>query len=426
MNKDTINKELTKSTKRIQNAAFGAVKLLADGLLCGVIVGVIASIFARGIGAATMFRAAHPWVIFGLPLGAIIINRFYQRHDKSEGTDTILMAASQDQGVPANLAPLIFCSTIVSHFFGASVGREGAALQIGGCIGAQMSDMLHKDHEERRLMVMAGMSAAFSALFGTPMAAAVTAMEISNIGVFHYDALVPCVVAALPAYYLSGLLGVHKHPWALASVAPFTLPRALGTCVLAALCAVVSILLITALGRIPALAKKKMPVHLMRVIVVSIILLGLTLLSGGQNYNGSGSDWIELCLTGGGADIPPYAFLVKILFTAVSLAACFKGGEIVPSLFVGATFGSLVGPWLGIPSALGAAIGMGCLFSSITNCPLASLLLCFEMFGFEGWPYYMLSGAIAYMLSGNYGLYHRQKIRFSKISAERVDSTVHH
>ena len=421
-----MREKITERIETISGGLFGSLKLLAFGLSCGVIVGVIASIFALGINGAASLRAAHPQVIFAMPLAAVVICFFYERFDRSEGTDTILMAARQDEEVPANLAPLIFGSTILSHFVGASVGREGAALQMGGCIGDQMGKTLRMDQKSRSLLVMAGMSAAFSALFGTPLAAAVTAMEISNIGVLHYGALVPCVIAALPAYYIAGMMGVAGHDWTLAQVAPFTLKNACAAAVLAALCAFVSILLVWALGKIPALARRVMPRPYIRAAVMALILIGLTLLSGGQQYNGAGSEWITLCLEGDLSVIPPYAFLVKILFTAVSVAACFKGGEIVPSLFVGATFGAYAGPLLGLPAPLGAAIGMGCLFGSVTNCPLASLFICFEMFGFEGWPYYMLCGAIAYTLSGNFGLYHSQTIRFSKFGGGRVDEKAHH
>jgi len=150
----------------------------------------------------------------------------------------------------------------------------------------------------------------------------------------------------------------------------------------------------------------------------------MTLLSGGQFYNGAGGHVITECLQG--EPVPVYAFLLKILFTAVSIAAGFKGGEIVPSLFIGATFGSVVGPLMGIPSGLAAAIGMGCLFSCVTNCPLGTLLICFEMFGFEGWPYYLLAIAIASTVSGNYGLYHHQKIRYGKLKPGREDANAHH
>ena len=400
------------------------IKLLTYGLLCGTLVGAVASVFALGIDLATELRAAHPWVIFLMPAGAALILFFYQKFDRSEGTDTVLLAVTRSESVPGTMAPLIFCSTITSHFLGASVGREGAALQIGGCMGDELGKRLHFHESARRIMVMAGMSAAFSALFGTPLAATVIAMEISHVGLLQYDALVPCVIAALPSYYISGMLGVEKHPWGLTNVAPFTLPLSISTFVLALLCALVSIVFVVALGRIPALAQKIPVPPVFRGAVVAMILVGMTLLTGSQFYNGAGGHVITECLQGG--QVPVYAFLVKILFTAVSVAAGFKGGEIVPSLFIGAAFGSVIGPLLGLPGGLAAAIGMGCLFCCVTNCPLGTLLICFEMFGFEGWPYYLLAIAIAYTVSGNYGLYHHQKIRYGKFRIGREDANAHH
>ena len=400
------------------------IKLLTYGLLCGTLVGAVASVFALGIDLATELRAAHPWVIFLMPAGAALIIFFYQKFDRSEGTDTVLLAVTRSESVPGTMAPLIFCSTITSHFLGASVGREGAALQIGGCMGDELGKRLHFHESARRIMVMAGMSAAFSALFGTPLAATVIAMEISHVGLLQYDALVPCVIASLPSYYISGMLGVEKHPWGLTNVAPFTLPLSISTFVLALLCALVSIVFVVALGRIPALAQKIPVPPVFRGAVVAMILVGMTLLTGSQFYNGAGGHVITECLQGG--QVPVYAFLVKILFTAVSVAAGFKGGEIVPSLFIGAAFGSVIGPLLGLPGGLAAAIGMGCLFCCVTNCPLGTLLICFEMFGFEGWPYYLLAIAIAYTVSGNYGLYHHQKIRYGKFRIGREDANAHH
>jgi H+/Cl- antiporter ClcA len=423
-NNESFSDQMQALVFKIRTGCVQLVKLLIYGLLCGTLVGFTASIFALGIDAATNLRAQHPWVIFLMPVGAAVIIFFYMKFDRSEGTDTVLLAVTRSESVPGTLAPLIFCSTITSHFLGASVGREGAALQIGGCMGDELGKRLHFQESARRIMVMAGMSAAFSALFGTPLAATVIAMEISHVGLLQYDALVPCVIAALPSYYISGMLGVEKHPWGLSNVTPFSLPLSLSTFVLAFLCAIVSVLFVVALGRIPALAKK-IPAHpVFRGAIVSAILLGMTLLSGGQFYNGAGGHVITECLHG--EPVPVCAFLLKILFTAVSVAAGFKGGEIVPALFIGATFGSVAGPLLGLPGGLAAAIGMGCLFSCVTNCPLGTLLICFEMFGFEGWPYYLLSIAIAYTVSGNYGLYHHQKIRYGKFKIGREDANAHH
>ena len=409
---------------KIKTRSIQLVRLLVYGLLCGTLVGAVASVFALGIDAATQLRGSHPWVIFLMPVGAALIIFFYQKFDHSEGTDTVLLAVTRSENVPGSMAPLIFCSTILSHFLGASVGREGAALQIGGCLGDEMGKRFHFSEGARRIMVMSGMSAAFSALFGTPLAATVIAMEISHVGLLQYDALIPCVIAALPAYYISGMLGVEKHPWALASVKPFSLPLSISTFVLAVLCALVSVLFVVALGKIPALARKIPASPIPRAVIMAAVLLAMTLLSGGQFYNGAGGHVITECLQG--EPVPVFAFLLKILFTAVSIAAGFKGGEIVPALFIGATFGSVVGPLLGLPAGLAAAIGMGCLFSCVTNCPLGTLLICFEMFGFEGWPYYLLAIAIASTVSGNYGLYHHQKIRYGKFQLGQEDTHAHH
>ena len=409
---------------KIKTRSIQLVRLLVYGLLCGTLVGAVASVFALGIDAATQLRESHPWVIFLMPVGAALIIFFYQKFDHSEGTDTVLLAVTRSENVPGSMAPLIFCSTIISHFLGASVGREGAALQIGGCLGDELGKHLHFQESARRIMVMAGMSAAFSALFGTPLAATVIAMEISDVGLLQYDALVPCVIASLPAYYISAMMGVEKHPWALSAVKPFSLPMAIATFALAVLCALVSVLFVVALGRIPAVARKIPAAPIPRAAIVAVILLAMTLLSGGQFYNGAGGHVITECLHGD--PVPVYAFLLKILFTAVSIAAGFKGGEIVPALFIGASFGSVVGPLMGIPGGLAAAIGMGCLFSCVTNCPLGTLLICFEMFGFEGWPYYLLAIAIASTVSGNYGLYHHQKIRYGKFKVGVEDSHAHH
>ena len=231
---------------KIKTRSIQLVRLLVYGLLCGTLVGAVASVFALGIDAATQLRGSHPWVIFLMPVGAALIIFFYQKFDHSEGTDTVLLAVTRSENVPGSMAPLIFCSTIISHFLGASVGREGAALQIGGCLGDELGKHLHFQESARRIMVMAGMSAAFSALFGTPLAATVIAMEISDVGLLQYDALVPCVIASLPAYYISVMFGVEKHPWRLYALTPFTLPLAISTFVLAILCALVSILFIVA------------------------------------------------------------------------------------------------------------------------------------------------------------------------------------
>lgn len=412
------------SRRRFPETLLALLKLFAYGLLCGIPAGFIASIFAIAIARVTEFRGEHPYVLFLLPFGAVLLAFLYKRYSHGGTTDTVIEAAQNDRDVPGSMAPLIFFSTVLSHFLGASVGREGAALQLGGSIGNWIGSRLHINSEARRILVMAGMSAAFSALFGTPLAAAVLAMEVSTIGVLHYEALVPCVVAALPAYYISLYLGVEQHPWTVSNIPEFTVSHALLTVVLAILSGLLSILFVAALHRIPQLASRYLKNLYLRSAVMACVLLAMTFLVGSQEYNGSGTDIITACLRG--TSPASFAFLFKILFTAVSIAACFKGGEIIPALFIGATFGAWLGPVLGLPMGISAAVAMGCMFCGVTNCPLASLLLCFEMFGFTGRPFYLLCIAVAYVFSGNYGLYNSQKILFSKLQLKRSDEQVHH
>lgn len=412
------------SQQNIADILLSILKLPGYGLLCGIPIGIIASLFANAIAEVTEFRDAYPNVIFLLPAGAVLIAFLYKRFSHGKTTDTVLEAARKSQDIPGSMAPLIFFSTVVSHFLGASVGREGAALQLGGSIGDWMGRRLHLDPEARRVMVMAGMSAAFSALFGTPLAAAVLALEISTVGLMHYEALLPCVIAALPAYYISLFLGVEQHPWAVSEIPAFTLSNAIPALVLAILSGLVSILFVAALKWIPQLASRFLHNLYVRSLVMAALLAALTLLIGSQAYNGGGMDFITDCLHGESAF--SCAFLLKILFTAISIAACFKGGEIIPALFTGAAFGAFLGPVLGMPAGISAAICMGCMFCGVTNCPLAALLLSFEMFGFNGRPFYLLCIAIAYICSGNFGLYNSQRIRYSKLLLRRDDGQVHH
>jgi len=174
-NSEEFSNQLEAIVFKVKTGCIQVAKLLTYGLLCGTLVGAVASVFARGIDAATALRAAHPWVIFLMPVGAAVIVFFYQKFDRSEGTDTVLLAVTRSESVPGTMAPLIFCSTITSHFLGASVGREGAALQIGGCLGDELGKRLHFQDSARRIMVMAGMSTAVCALFETPLAATVIA-----------------------------------------------------------------------------------------------------------------------------------------------------------------------------------------------------------------------------------------------------------
>ena len=403
------------------------IKWILFGGLCGLIIGAVAALFAQGIVLATAFRTAHGKIILLLPIAGLLIVLYYRTlgAKQPKGTNLVLSAIREGEEVPLRMAPLIILSTVVTHLFGGSVGREGAALQVGGSLGAGLGKLFRFREDERRRVIMCGMSAAFSALFGTPLAAAVLSMEISTVGIMYYAALVPCVVSALTAHLVAEYLGVSESILILKEVVEFT-PKTAGiTLVFAALCAMVSVLFCTVMHRTKHLMASRIPNPYVRVFVSGVVVVILTALVGSQTYNGTGAAVIDACINDPAFQISSAAFLLKILFTAVTLSGGFQGGEIVPSLFIGATFGHAFALLIGGDPALFSAIGMACVFCGVTNCPIAALLISCEMFGFGGSSFYLMAIAITYLFSGNYGIYSAQRILHSKFEPGKIDSFTH-
>ena len=387
----------------------------------GLLVGAVAVAFHCGIDWSTELRGRVPRVVWLLPAGGVAIVLLYRicGMEKDGGTNLVLVAVREAEPLKLRTAPLVFLATIITHMVGGSAGREGAALQLGGSLAAWTGRRIHQDAKDSRVMVMCGMAAAFSGLFGTPIAAAVFAMEVVSVGVMYYAAIVPGLVSSLTAFLLARQCGLHAAPGyeagAAAALSPISM---LQTACLGVLCALVSILFCRVMHAAPRLYAKYFPSTLLRVTVGGLLVLALTLLVGNQDYNGAGDAVIRRLLAG---ETIPEAFLLKILFTALTLGAGFRGGEIVPVLFTGCAFGTWVGPMLGLPHGFSGALGMAAVFCGATNCPLTSVLLAFELFGGEGLPLYALCCGVSYMLSGYYGLYSEQKIVYSKFRTEWVD-----
>ncbi len=401
-----------------------SVKWVIFSLIVGTVVGLCGTAFYYGMTLVTLVRAQNPWLIFLLPIGGLIIVGLYHLlHDeKDTGTNLVISAIHSGDNLPFRMAPLIFISTLITHLFGGSAGREGAALQIGGSIGNSLGRLFRFDEKDKHVMIMCGMSAAFSALFGTPMAAAIFSMEMISVGIMYYIALVPCVISSLVAHGIALYFGVSNELFPIEDIPAFGILSAIKISFLAILCALVSILFCVMLHQSEALYKRFFKNPYLRVFVGGCIVVILTLLVGNQNYNGTGISIIEKCIDG---SVRPEAFLLKILFTALTLGAGYKGGEIVPSFFTGAAFGCLFGNLLGFSPTFCTAVGMTSVFCGVTNCPITSLLISFELFGYNGMPYFLLSVAFSYMLSGYFGLYHSQKIVYSKYKTNYINKTTH-
>lgn len=397
-------------------AALG--KWLAVGGLIGGIGGVIGSAFHIGVDYATRLRGGHPWVLYLLPVLGLLIAGLY-RVTKVEGKDTnaVIESVHFGKNVPVLLVPVIFISTVLTHLGGGSAGREGAALQIGGGIGHAAGRLLRLGEKDLPLATLCGMSAVFAALFGTPLTAAVFAMEVISVGVFYYAGLIPCLTSALVGYGVSLTMGVPPTRFTVADPGLDAWTMVL-VILLAIGCAVVSILFCRGLQETGRLAARLLPNSFVRVFVGGVAVIGLTLLVGTGDYNGAGMDVVERFI-GGEAD--GWAWLLKLLFTAVTIGFGFKGGEVVPSFFVGAGFGCVLGGFLGLPAGFGAAIGLVAVFCGAVNCPIASVFLSVELFGTGDLLYFAMACAISYLLSGYCGLYSSQTILYSKMRAQFIN-----
>ena len=419
-----FTEEQKKKLRHDGQRLFISFKWILFAILSGLAIGGISSLLYYCLQFVTAARGSYPWLIFFLPLGGMLIVFFYRViHDERDtGTNLVLSAIHSGDHVPLRMAPAIFVSTLITHLFGGSVGREGAALQLGGSIGGGLGKLFRFDEKDQHIMIMCGMSAAFSAIFGTPMAAAIFSMEVVSVGIMHYAAIVPCVIASLVARALAAYFGINPEHFVLEGFPSFSLLTSVEAAGLAILSAFVSILFCITLHQSTKLFQRFIKNPYLRAASGGILIILLTLLVGNQHYNGSGISEIPQFFSGDGV---PYAFLLKILFTAITIGAGFKGGEIVPSFFIGAAFGCLFGNLTGMNSNLSAAIGMTSVFCGVTNCPITSLLISFELFGYNAMPYFLLSVALSYMLSGYYGLYSSQKIIYSKYKTNYINKNTH-
>lgn len=392
-------------------SSFGAfIRWTALALLTGAVCGLIGTAFHYSIDFAGKVREAHPFIIYLLPLGGLLIVLLYSlmRQQITLGTDQLFRSIHSKTPVPFVMAPLIYLGTFITHLLGGSAGREGAALQLGGSIGSRLAMRLKLNEDESRTLALMGMGALFASLFGTPLASTFFVMEVLALGHMVYSSFVPCIIASLSAYGVSLLLGVHGEAFALGFVPEYGALPLLQLAALSVLCALLSIGFCELMHLFTSSASKYLKNPYLRAALGGVVIVLFTLAVGTHDYNGAGSHVIRRAIEQGQAR--PWDFALKFLFTAITLSAGFKGGEIVPTFFVGAAFGCVVGPLLGMDAGFAAAIALISVFCGNTNCPVASIFLAIELFGGKGIPFFALACAITYMLSGNISLYRSQLV----------------
>lgn len=389
----------------------------------GGAIGIIASAFAHAVEWATEYREAHPLLILGLPVGGLVIVFLYKimGQEKNAGTNMVLTVLRSDhEAMPGMVTPLILISTVITHLFGGSSGREGAALQFGASFGSVIGWQLELNESDKKILILASMSAAFAALFGTPMAAAIFPMEVISVGVMYSAALVPCMFSAFVAEYMSVVMGVRtfKIPYLVDSVPNFYSINCLKIILLAACFALAGSLFCVLLHKSEHTFKKWFKNPYARVCFGGVAVVALAFLLGTTEYLGLSEGLMHASFN----EAQGFQhFILKMIFTCLTLCVGFKGGEIVPSLFIGATLGSAMSVVLNLPPNLCAACGMVGVFCAVTNSPISSILIALELFGFAGMPYYCITIAVSYLLSGYQSLYKEQRIVYSKTENKYVN-----
>ena len=384
------------------------------GILAGTMAGTASALLIWSLIVATDLRESHKWLIALLPLAGLLVGVIYLNFGTSvEAGNNLILDEIHDpkRTIPIRMTPLILIGTFITHLFGGSAGREGTALQTGASLADQLARPFRMNAVERRVLLMSGVSAGFASVFGTPLAGGVFGMEVLAFGTLSYDAIAPCFIAAFIGDFTTHAWGIHHTIYRVSEVPALDLKGVLFAAIAGAFFGTAGKAFARLTHAIGHLFKKHIQWSPLRPFIGGVVVAVAVFATGTTKYIGLGIPTILAAFHG---KQPPYDFAIKLLFTAVTLGAGFKGGEVTPLFFIGATLGNALSYVLPLPPSLLAGMGFVAVFAGAANTPIASTLMAMELFGAEAGAYACIACVMSYLFSGHAGIYPSQRVGSSK------------
>ncbi len=407
----------------IPQALKSLARWLPIAVLVGILGGTASAVLLVSLNWATTTREAHHWLIALLPLAGLAVGclYFYAGSKVEAGNNLILEeihaevtddAHDPQRTIQLRMTPLILLGTFITHLFGGSAGREGTAIQTGASLADQLARPFRLNARQRRILLMAGVSAGFASVFGTPLAGTVFGLEVPLLGAMSYEAILPCLIAAFAGDLTTRAWHVH-HTIYRVSATPAMSPLNLLYAALAGVCFGLAAMLFSRLSHaITHTFKRYVAWPPLRPLLGGILVAAVVFASGSTRFIGLGIPTIVEAFS---LRQPWYFWLVKVLLTALTIGAGFKGGEVTPLFFIGATLGNALSGVLPLPPSLLAGMGFVAVFGGAANTPLSSTFMAFELFGADAGAYAGIACVFAYLVSGHTGIYRAQRVARTKV-----------